>query len=298
MSARARRAVGAALVGLVAWVAVSCDGGPQPGEAGSDPQRGGGLGVIRLATTTSTENSGLLTYLLPRFEARYGARVHVLAVGTGRALALGRNGDADLLLVHAPEAERAFVEAGWGLERRTVMVNDFVLLGPPEDPAGAAKAPSAAAALAAVARARCPFVSRGDDSGTHRKERALWAAAGLRPRGPWYLEAGQGMGATLLLADQKRAYCLADRGTYLAMRRSVALAVLLEGDPALDNPYGVVVVNPARCPGVNAEGARALAEWLVSPEGQALIGRFRVDGMVLFRPAAGAGAAAQGRGRP
>jgi len=262
---------------LAAVLGFSCGEAPPPPE---------GLGTIRLATTTSTENSGLLDKLLPPFEARFGAEVHVISVGTGRALALARNGDADVVLVHAPAAETAFVEAGHGAGRRAVMVNDFVLLGPAEDPAGAAKAESAADALAAVAKAGATFASRGDDSGTHKKERALWAEAGIQPAGAWYLEVGQGMGATLLLADEKRAYCLSDRGTYLAMRDKIHLAVRFEGTPVLRNPYSIIAVNPARHPDVNYAGAMALIGWVTSPEGQAIIGGFRVGGQVLFHPTA------------
>ncbi|MFO8015163.1 MAG: substrate-binding domain-containing protein [Phycisphaerae bacterium] len=263
---------------LAAHLTPSCDEAPVP-----EPS---GLGTLRLATTTSTENSGLLDRLLPPFEARFGAEVRVVPVGTGRALALGRNGDADVLLVHAPAAEAAFIEAGYGVNRRAVMVNDFLLLGPAADPAGVAETDSAADALAAVARAEAPFVSRGDDSGTHKKERALWAEAGIEPAGPWYLEVGQGMGATLLLADEKRAYCLSDRGTYLAMRDKIDLEVRFEGDPVLRNPYSIIAVNPARHPDVNYAGAMALVGWVTSPRGQRLIGDFQVDGEGLFQPTA------------
>ncbi len=262
----------------VACLAVSCGEAPPPETPG--------LGTIRLATTTSTENSGLLERLLPPFEARFGAEVHVIAVGTGRALALARRGDADVLLVHAPSAEEAFVETGCGVNRRAVMANDFVLLGPAADPAGAAKADSAPAALAAVARAEARFASRGDDSGTHNKERALWAEAGHQPAGAWYMEVGQGMGATLLLADEKRAYCLSDRGTYLAMRDTIDLAVRFEGAPVLRNPYSIIAVNPARHPDVNYAGAMALIGWVTSPRGQAIIGGFQVGDEVLFHPTA------------
>jgi len=268
---------------LAAGLATSCEEAPPPDTPG--------LGVVRLATTTSTENSGLLDRLLPPFERRFGAKVHVIAVGTGRALALARNGDADAVLVHAPDAEKAFLDAGHGVNRRAVMANDFVLLGPAADPARVAAAESAAGALAAVAGARAPFASRGDDSGTHKKERALWAAAGIQPAGAWYLEVGQGMGATLLLADEKRAYCLSDRGTYLAMRGKVDLTVLSEGDPILRNPYSIMAVNPARHPEVNYAGAMALIGWVTSPKGQAIIGALRVGGQVLFHPAAVPGAA-------
>ncbi len=261
---------------LAGHLTLSCDEAPAPS----------GLGTLRLATTTSTENSGLLDRLLPPFEARFGAEVRVVPVGTGRALALGRNGDADVLLVHAPVAEAAFIEAGCGVNRRAVMANDFLLLGPAADPAGVAETDSAADALAAVARAEAPFVSRGDDSGTHKKERALWTEAGIEPAGPWYLEVGQGMGAAFLLADEKRAYCLSDRGTYLAMRDKIDLEVRFEGAPVLRNPYSIIAVNPARHPDVNYAGAIALVGWVTSPRVQRLIGDFQVDGEVLFQPTA------------
>ena len=251
---------------------------------GADPAR------VRLATTTSTEDSGLLQWLLPPFEEATGIEVQVVAVGTGQALALGERGDADLVLVHARDREDAFVAAGHGTERRDVMWNDFVLLGPPDDPAGVRGTTDAALALRRIADARRPFVSRGDDSGTHIKERALWARTGGAPAGaPHYLDAGQGMGACLVLADEKRAYVLADRGTFLSYRRRLDLAVLVEGDPALRNPYGAIPVDPARHPGVRAAEARRLLEWLTSREGQARIAAFRVDGNALFHPAHGVG---------
>jgi len=244
----------------------------------SDPPR------IRLATTTSTEDSGLLDFLLPPFEEREGVKVDRVAVGTGRALALAQRGDADLILVHARAREDAFVSEGWGVDRRDVMWNDFVIAGPAEDPAGIGDAPNAAEALWRIASARAGFVSRGDDSGTHTRERDLWEAAGVAPAWPDYKEAGQGMGACLNIADQTRGYVLTDRGTYLAFGERVDLEVLVEGDPALRNPYGAIRVNPERHPHVNAEGARKLLDYLTSPEGQARIAAFRVDGQVLFHP--------------
>lgn len=239
---------------------------------------------IRLATTTSTENSGLLEWLLPPFEAREGIRVDAIAVGTGQALALGRRGDADVVLVHARSREDEFVAAGHGVDRRDVMWNDFVILGPTDDPAGVRGTADAAAALRRIAEARARFVSRGDDSGTHIRERDLWEAAGGRPAWKGYWETGQGMGASLTVADEKRGYVLSDRGSYLAFGRKVDLEVLVEGDPALRNPYGVIRVNPERHPHVNAEGARKLVDYLTSPEGQARIGAFRKNGKILFHP--------------
>jgi len=245
---------------------------------------------VRLATTTSTENSGLLEWLLPPFEERENIEVQVIAVGTGQALALGERGDADLLLVHARAREDAFMDAGHGAERRDVMWNDFVILGPPSDPAGVHGLTDASVALRRIADAKSPFVSRGDDSGTHIKERALWAKTGGPPEGePFYLDAGQGMGKCLVMADEKRAYVLADRGTFLSVKSTIDLEVLVEGDPALRNPYGVILVDPKRHPGVHAGAAGRLFDYLTSPAGQARISAFRVDGAQLFHPVSGAG---------
>ncbi|MGB6917470.1 MAG: substrate-binding domain-containing protein, partial [Phycisphaerae bacterium] len=241
---------------------------------------------IRLATTTSTENTGLLERLLPPFEKWWGAPVHVIAVGTGRALDLGRNGDADVVLVHDPAAEDAFMAEGAGLNRRSVMFNDFLILGPKDDPAKIAQASGPADAFARIARAEAPFVSRGDNSGTHKKELAVWQAANLKPAGAWYLEAGQGMSATLLMADEKNGYCLTDRGTYLAMRVKLHLAPRFEDPEALRNPYSIIAVNPAVHRDVNYLGAMALVAWVTSPEGQKIIADFRVDGEGLFHPLA------------
>ena len=211
-------------------------------------------------------------------------QVDRIAVGTGRALALARRGDADLVLVHARAREDAFVAAGSGIDRRDVMWNDFVIAGPAEDPAGAREATSAAAALRRIAAAEASFVSRGDDSGTHTRERDLWKAAGIEPDWPNYRDAGQGMGACLNIADELCAYVLTDRGTYLAFGERVDLVVLVEGDPALRNPYGAILVNPERHAHVNAKGARKLLDYLTSAEGQAKIADFRLGGEVLFHP--------------
>jgi tungstate transport system substrate-binding protein len=238
---------------------------------------------LRLATTTSTENSGLLAVLHPVFERMSGLKVDVIAVGTGKALKLGENGDVDLVLVHARAAEDAFVAAGFGVMRRDVMHNDFIILGDAADPAGV-KGRDAAAACAKIAAARADFVSRGDDSGTHKKELALWAGAGLKPSGGWYKEAGQGMGAVITMAENLAAYTLTDRGTYLAMADKISLEVLVEGDPCLFNPYGIIAVNPERHPHVNYTGALAYIAWITSREGQELIGGFRRNGQLLFHP--------------
>jgi len=239
---------------------------------------------IRLATTTSTDDSGLLDYILPPFEARDGVKVDRIAVGTGRALALAKRGDADLLLVHARAREDAFVADGWGIDRRDIMWNDFVIAGPADDPAAIGKATDAADAFRRIAAAKAVFISRGDDSGTHTRERMLWKATGITPDWPAYKEAGQGMGSCLNIAHEKRAYVLTDRGTFLAFGKRVDLTVLVEGDPALRNPYGAILVNPEKHPHVNVGGARRLLDYLTSAEGQAKIAAFRVDGKVLFHP--------------
>ncbi len=265
-------------------------------------------GRLRLATTTSTENSGLLGAILPPFEKETGLKVDVISVGTGAALKIGENGDADLVLVHAPALEEAFVESGFGVNRRSVMYNDFIIVGPKSDPAGVRGKEDAAAALAAIAGKPAGFVSRGDNSGTHNKEQELWRDSGVdlvevkkllspagkereieyrAPEGGWYLSIGQGMSAALLMADEKEAYCLADRGTWLAMKEKLDLEVLVEGDGRLFNPYGVIAVNPERYPGINYRGAMALIAWLTSVEGQKMIGEFKIGGEPLFIPAAG-----------
>jgi len=241
-------------------------------------------GRLRLATTTSTENSGLLAELIPPFEDRTGLKVDVIAVGTGKALALGENGDVDLVLVHARASEDAFVAAGHGVNRRDVMHNDFIVLGPSRDPAGVRDMGSAAEALKTIADHRVSFVSRGDDSGTHKKEKSLWIQAGLSPNGKWYKEVGQAMGAVITMSDDMQAYTLADRGTYLSMKSKIALQVMVEGDPELFNPYGVIAVNPAKHPHVNYDGAMRFIAWITSPEGQNMIGAFQTEGQVLFYP--------------
>jgi tungstate transport system substrate-binding protein len=243
---------------------------------------------LRLATTTSTENSGLLGVLLPVFEQHTGWRVRVVAVGTGAALKIGANGDADLVLVHARPAEDKFVAAGFGVHRRDVMFNDFVIVGPKADPAGLRGTTSGAAALRQIAERKQRFVSRGDDSGTHQMELALWADAGGLPKWPGYLPAGRGMGEVLMMASELSAYTLTDRGTYAAMRARLELVVLVEGDRALANPYGIIAVNPERHPHVNFKGALALIDWMTSPDGQKRIAAYRVNGAQLFFPSVAA----------
>ncbi|ETW92928.1 MAG: tungsten ABC transporter substrate-binding protein [Candidatus Entotheonella factor] len=245
---------------------------------------------LKLSSTTSTDNTGLLAYLLPKFTEKTGLRVDVIAVGTGKALTLAENGDVDVTLVHAPDRERAFVKAGFGVNHRTVMANAFIIVGPQADRAGVAKASSAQAAFERIAQSRVPFVSRGDDSGTHTKEQAIWKAVlGSVPYGKrWYLESGKGMGETLTMADEKRGYTLCDSGTYLKYSDKIDLKILFRRQSdLLYNPYGIIAVNPARHPHVNYLGAMQLIGFITSPEGQKLIGDFKDKlGNQLFEPLA------------
>lgn len=237
---------------------------------------------LRMSTTTSTENSGLLSVLLPPFEEKNGCKVDVIAVGTGKALKLGEAGDVDVVFVHARILEDMFVASGFGVNRRDVMHNDFVVVGPPADPAGVRKTESAPEAFRAISSAGSPFISRGDESGTHQKEKEVWASAGIVPRGAWYVEAGQGMGEVLMMAAQKRGYALADRGTYIVFRKKTKLVVLRQGDRNLWNPYGIIAVNPKTQPHVNYDLAMKLVDFVTGPEGRSLIAGFKVDGEPLF----------------
>ena len=237
---------------------------------------------IRLATTTSTESSGLLGVMLPPFEERFGVVVDVIAVGTGKALKFGENGEVDVVLVHAPAAEEKFVNAGFGVNRRRVMFNDFILVGPGEDPAGIRALKNTTAVMARIASAGEPFVSRGDDSGTHKRELLLWKGSGIEPKGQWYVEAGQGMGAVLTIASEKQGYTLTDRATYLAYRDKIQLEILFEGDENLHNPYSIISVNPQRHPHVKYVWAMALTGWFTSPEGQRIIAGYKKHGEQLF----------------
>ena len=242
---------------------------------------------VILQSTTSTDNSGLLDHLLPLFAADTGIAVRVVSSGTGQAIRNAARGDGDVLLTHSRPDEERFVAEGHGLARHDVMYNDFVLVGPAADPAGVRGAATAAEALGRVMAARAPFASRGDSSGTHRAEMRLWAAAGLDPlpaSGTWYREMGQGMGATLNAAVAMGAYALTDRATWTAFGNTGDHAVLLEGDPALFNQYGVIAVDPARHPNVAAREAAALVDWLLSERGQAAIAAFRIDGVPVFFP--------------
>ena len=241
--------------------------------------------LLRLTSTTSTQDSGLLDILLPAFEQASGYRTMVFAVGTGAALRMGREGYADVLLVHAPEAERRFVDEGHGLARYSIMHNDFVIVGPPSDPAGLSGVDDAVQALQQVWDRRALFLSRGDDSGTHKKELRLWSAAELDPYGArWYRELGMNMAHVLRAASEQGAYTLTDRGTWLALRQGLDLEVLASGDPLMRNPYTVIEVNPDRHPSVNTAAARAFIEWICSPAAQRLIGDYRKNGEVLFTP--------------
>lgn len=243
---------------------------------------------IICASTTSTQNSGLFDHILPLFQKATGIEVNVVAVGTGAALKMGQRGDADVLFVHARDLELQMVEEGWFVNRQDVMYNDFVILGPTEDPARVKGASGVVEALTRIAGAKAPFVSRGDNSGTHMRERALWSATSVpAPSGQWYLEAGQGMGKTIRLAAEKRAYTLSDRGTWLSMadQADTGLAIVFEGDPPLFNQYGAMAVNPERHPGVKYADAMRFVDWLVSAEGQAAIGAYRDShGNPLFTP--------------
>ena len=251
---------------------------------------------VILSTTTSTQDSGLLDVLVPLFEKQTGYSVKTVSVGTGQALALAAKGDADVALVHAPSLEKQYVAEGKLLNRRLVMYNDFVIIGPKEDPAKVRSAKSASGALKAIEQAKASFVSRGDNSGTHVLEKSLWKAAGIEPKGSWYIEAGQGMGATLGIANERNAYTITDRGTYLALRNRVSplrnrvsLPILIEGDRALLNIYSVMEVNPANGPRINSVGGKAFADFMVAPETQNVIRNFGVEkfGQSLFIPVAG-----------
>ena len=241
---------------------------------------------LLLVSTTSTQDSGLLDVLLPAFTEKTGYNVQLVAVGSGQALKIGAEGNADVILLHSPAAEKQFMADDFGIDRRLVMHNDFVLVGPPSDPAGI-RGKSPVEALNEIFASRVTFVSRGDESGTHVKELALWKNAGLEPAGEdWYLETGQGQGPTLSIASEKGGYAITDRGTFLAYKSNVDLEILVEGDPFLLNVYHVITVNPEKWPNVNLEGAQAFADFVTSPAGQKLIGEFGVDkyGQQLFIP--------------
>jgi tungstate transport system substrate-binding protein len=244
---------------------------------------------VILSTTTSTQDSGLLDVLIPLFEKQTGYSVKTVSVGTGQALALAAKGDADVALVHAPSLEKKYMAKGKLLNRRLVMYNDFVIIGPKEDPAKIKSAKTALEALKLIEQSKSPFVSRGDNSGTHNLEKSLWKEAGIQPKGDWYIEAGQGMAATLGIANERNAYTITDRGTCLALRKRVTLLILVEGDRLLLNVYSVMEVNPANGPRVNTVGGKAFADFMVAPQTQSVIKGFGVEkfGQSLFVPVAG-----------
>lgn len=277
-----RRATALILALMLAFSLVAC-GGEEAETPDETPDEVVETSEVILASTTSTEDSGLFTELIPAFEEAHPEfKVSVVAVGTGQALEIGRNKDADVLLVHAKAQEEEFVAEGYGTERRDVMYNDFIIVGPEADPAGITGGDDAAAGFTAIAESESLFVSRGDDSGTHTKELSIWEAAGIEPAGDWYNSIGQGMGDTLTFASESEGYTLADRATYLAMMDTLDLVIVVEGDTMLFNQYGVIPVTDAN----NPEGAQAFADWVVSAEGQAVIEQFGVEeyGEPLFVP--------------
>lgn len=268
---------------------IACDSGSVSGGQTSAVEDNADVEISKLvlATTTSTEDSGLLDYLLPTYESEYGLEVNVIAIGTGQALKLGEDGNADVLLVHARAREDEFMNAGHGVRREDVMYNDFVIIGPQSDPAGILGVESASVAFARIAEVQTKFISRGDDSGTHTKEKAIWQAAGNEPSGEWYISAGQGMGAVLTMSDEQQAYTLSDRATYLARKaEGLELVVFVEGDPILFNPYGVIAVNPEKNQAIHRDLAEQFIDWLVSVPTQERIAEYGIDqfGQPLFVP--------------
>jgi tungstate transport system substrate-binding protein len=242
--------------------------------------------VLRLSTTTSTDNSGLLAHLLPAFEAKAGLKVHVIAVGSGKALELAKNGDVDVVLVHARAAEDKFVADGHGVDRRDVMYNDFLIVGPTADPAGVKGSKDLLGSIRKIAAGSASFISRGDNSGTNVMEKSYWKASGVEPPKGRYLSAGLGMGEVLNMAAERQAYTLTDRATYSTYKSRTGLAIMVEGDARMLNPYGIIAVNPVRHKDVNYKGARQLIDWITGPEGQRRIAAFRPNGEQLFFPSA------------
>lgn len=241
---------------------------------------------LRMSTTTSTENSGLLNFLLPAFEAKCGCKVRVISVGTGKALELGKNGDVDVVLVHARPAEDKFVEEGHGVNRRDVMYNDFILVGPQSDPLRLRGTKDVIAAFKMLSEGKAKFISRGDNSGTDQMEKNYWKQADVEPKGAWFVSAGLGMGEVLTMAGEFQGYTLSDRATYGAYRAKTGLDILVQGDPKMFNPYGVIAVNPKKYPDVNYQGAMDFINWMTSDEGQKMIAEFKVNGEQLFYPSA------------
>ncbi len=240
--------------------------------------------VLRMSTTTSTDNSGLLNQLHPVFENQFNIKLFVIAVGTGKALKLGENGDVDVVFVHAPAAELAFVDKGYGIDRTAVMHNDFVIVGPAADPALIKSRQNLNEVMNILGQATTPFVSRGDDSGTHKKEKSLWKAVGIQPAADNYFSVGQGMGAVLKIADEKQAYTLTDRGTYISMQDKIQLDIVFEGDPALFNPYHIMAVNPEKHMHVNYGLAKKYIDFVTGQQGQQLIADYKLHGQPLFYP--------------
>ncbi|MCG2712323.1 MAG: substrate-binding domain-containing protein [Candidatus Omnitrophica bacterium] len=240
--------------------------------------------ILKLATTTSTYETGLLDYIFPLFEKKHGVKIHIISVGTGKAIKLGENGDVDIILVHARAAEDKFVRDGYGVNRRDVMYNDFLFLGPENDPAGIFGLSDAKETLKKIYQAKETFVSRGDDSGTHKRERLLWSKTELNPKGQWYLESGQGMAATLRMADEKNAYVMVDRATYLFNKGKIRLIKMVDNDNDLLNPYGVIAVSPYIHKHVKYELSMALIGWLTSPRCQKMIGQYKKNGSLMYQP--------------
>ena len=241
---------------------------------------------IKMATTTSTENSGLLKVLLPKYEAKCNCKVQVISVGSGKAMELGKNGDVDVLLVHARESEDKFVAEAHGVNRKDVMYNDFILVGPQSDPAGIKKQKNIIEAFKQLAEGKSRFISRGDNSGTDQMEKSYWKQAGIAPKGAWFVSAGLGMGEVLTMASEMQGYTLSDRATYGAYRAKTGLDIVLAGDPKMFNPYGIIAVSPKKYPALNYDGAMDLINWITSPEGQRVIAEFKVSGEQLFFPSA------------
>ena len=280
MKRELKKVLGAELVAAVFLIGMAL-----PASAAAPVQKN-----LILATTTSTQDSGLLDVLIPVFEKKTGYFVKTIAVGSGQAMAMGQKGEADVLLVHSPDAEKKFMAEGYGVNRLIVMHNDFIVVGPPADPAAIKGAKSTVEAFKKIAAAGALFLSRGDNSGTHSKEKGIWKAAGINPEGQkWYQETGLGMGQTLNVAAEKKGYTLADRGTWLSLQQKLGLPILKEGDPILLNVYHVIAVNPAKWPKVNADGAKVFSDFMVSAETQGIIKTFGVEkyGGALFFPDAG-----------
>ncbi len=278
---------------LVSGCAQDADPAPVPEQNGEESPANGDAEetlpdeFITLATTTSTYDSGLLDVLLPAFTEKYGPEVRVISQGTGQAIETGKRGDADVLLIHDRPAELVLVEEGHVTDRQDVMYNDFIIVGSPKDPAGIKEIDSLDEAFATIASGEHTFVSRGDDSGTHRKELVFWENAGVEPEGDWYLSVGKGMGDTLRMTDEKEGYTMTDRGTYLSLKDTLDLEIVLEGDPALFNQYGIMAVNPENFPHVKYESVLKLIDFMVSPEGQEIISSFQIGGEGLFFPGKG-----------